>query len=435
MVRETVEVPIEETVEVEVEVQVTTAPPVMEPIELRIAWWGSESRTTRTIQVIKMFEEEYPYVTMVYEFASWDDHWTRLATQAAGGNLPDIMQHDYARLEEWVGNDLVMPVDAYVDSGVLDFSDVADANLDGGRIDGTLYAVNLGTNSMMFAAEVGAYQNAGVDLPPIDWTWSDLEDICVQIKQNSDIWGHAGISLAFDNLWYALYLSNGEWVYSDDNKSLGYPEEDDRLLVDQFKMILRLYEAGAVETQEEQDARVGATLENSPIALGQAAMQYMWSNQLVAMWAAAGERTFKCLFVPRVAGGQSANYVKPSMFWALTSQAKHPNEGAMFIDYFTNSVAANYVLFAERGVPIAAHVREALLPRLTASQAEMFDFLAQVEQNSIPIPPPDPVAAADLRNNIYFPQVHDPILYGQITPEEGVALLRELGNEVLGASG
>ena len=77
-----------------------------EPIELRIAWWGSQNRHDRTIEVIEMFEEMHPNIDVVYEFSGWDDHWTKMATQAAGGNLPDIMQQDYARFEEWVDREL-----------------------------------------------------------------------------------------------------------------------------------------------------------------------------------------------------------------------------------------------------------------------------------------------------------------------------------------
>ena len=69
-----------------------------EPVELRIAWWGSQDRHDRTIAAIELYEEENPNVTIVYEFSGWDDHWTKMSTQAAGNNLPDIMQQDYSRI-------------------------------------------------------------------------------------------------------------------------------------------------------------------------------------------------------------------------------------------------------------------------------------------------------------------------------------------------
>jgi multiple sugar transport system substrate-binding protein len=425
---------VEKEVEVEKVVEVTPVPEVKEPVELRIAWWGSENRHTRTIAVIKLFEQMYPHIKITHEFAVWNDHWTRLATQAAGGNLPDIMQHDYARLEEWVNNDLLMPLDDYVDSGILDFSNVADATLDGGRIDGKLYGVSLGTNSLGFAVDLDAFEKAGVELPPADWTWADFEAICLELYDNL---GTPCMSapIAHDHDWKSIYLSSGEWVFAEDGKALGYT--DDQPMINHLNMILRLQEAGAIETQEEYDAQGGQqrTVEQDPLVSGKTAMMLLWSNQLVAMQNAAGpDRHFKMLLIPRVEGGQSANYVKPSMFWSITRDAQHPEEAAMFIDFFTNSVAANEILLAERGVPISSEIQEALKPLLEPAAVESFDFLALVGENSIPVPPPDPAGWADVRNNVYYPEFVDPVLYGMISPEEGAATYRELANEILAAS-
>ena len=38
-----------------------------EPIELRVAWWGSQNRHDRTLEAIKLFEEMYPHITVLPE--------------------------------------------------------------------------------------------------------------------------------------------------------------------------------------------------------------------------------------------------------------------------------------------------------------------------------------------------------------------------------
>lgn len=400
-----------------------------EKIELRMAWWGGQSRHDKTIKVIEMFEQEHPDIDIIYEFSGWDDHWTKLATQAAGGNLPDIMQHDYARLSEWVANGLLMPLDEYVEAGGLDFSNVADANLDGGRIDGKLYGVNLGTNSMCFVLNVDLFKKAGVDLPPQQWTWADFEKICLELHEKLGMLAYAGNTLIHDHVWKALYLSNGDWVYSEDGKSLGYT--DDQILIDHLNMILRLQKAGATDTRANEAAYENVA-EQTPFNIQQAAMNFMWSNQAVGTHDDyCPECEFKLALVPRLAGGKSANYVKPSMFFSITRDAKHPKEAAMFIDYFTNSVEANKVLMADRGVPVSSVVQEGLKSVLTPIQIETFEFLGKVEGDSVPVPPPDPAAWADVRNNVFYPEFVDPVLYGQISPEDGVATFRELANETL----
>jgi len=441
IIRETVEVEklvektveVEKLVEVEKEVEVLVTPPGKEPIEMRIAWWGGDARATKTIAVIQMFQDMYPHITMLYEFLGWDDHWTKLATQAAGGNLPDIMQHDYERIRTWVSNDLLIPLDAFAEAGTLDFSNVADNSLAGGRVNGKLYGISLGTNSLDMDIAVDLFEEAGLELPAADWTWSDFEQTCYALKEKLGIWGYAGNSLFHDHMWKQVYMSKGQWVFADDGTSLGY--DDDQPAIDQLNMMLRMYEEDAIQTLEDASARQGETIEQSPMITKECAMGFGWSNGIVTTWNTAGaDRKFKMAPIPR-SGDLPAVYVKPSMFFSITRDVKYPEESAMFIDFFTNSVPANAILMADRGVPIASHVKEGMRGFLTAPQAEMFDYMAQVEQDSVPVPPPDVLGWADVRNNVFYPEFHDPVLYGMISPEEGATTFRAMANDILKKSG
>lgn len=399
-------------------------------IELRIAWWGSQNRHERTIKVIEMFMAEHPNITITYEPSGWNDHWTKMSTQAAGGNLPDIMQQDYARLEEWVEKGMLHPLDEFVESGVLDFSNVSEGNLAGGKIDGKLYAVNIGTNSESWVLDVDAFEKAGIPLPPQDWTLEDFEKIALELHEKLGIWG-MGNGISNEQRWKSNLLSLGKWAYSDDGKALGY--DDDTQFIEYIKMIMRLQEAGAIPTRAEEVAEFeGQGVEAQPIVAQRAAMAYFWSNQIVAVWNAAGEgRNLIMVHPPRPKAGSAANYVKPGQFLSVTAHAKHPKEAAMFLDYFTNSVEANKVLLAERGVPISSVVAEGLTELLTPSQLQMFQYMARVEQDSSPLPPPDPINHAELINNVYWPEFMEPIRYGQLSVEDGIKRFRELAVEIL----
>ncbi len=400
-------------------------------VELRIDWWGSQRRHERTIKVIEMYMEEKPNVTVTHEFAGWTDYWTKLTTKAAGGNLPDVMQHDYARIAEWQSRGLVLSLDEYVKSGVLDFSNVAEGSLAGGRIGGKLYAVNLGTNSQVFLMDVDAFKKAGIALPRQNWTWEEFEQIVLDLHDKLGIWG-MGNGLSDNQMWKSLYLSNGhQWSYSDDGKSLGYT--DDSLLVEYFKMIMRLQEADAIPTRAEEVADFdGKGVEAEAIVDKRAVIDYHWSNQIVAVWGAAGEeRNLKANHLPRLKGGEPSNYPKPSMFWSVTSHSKNPEEAAKFIDYFTNSVDANKVLLGERGIPISSVVRDSLKPLLSKGALEGLEYMGRIEKDSSPIKPPDPPGHANIVNNIWHPEVVDPMRYGKITPEEAVKILRDRASAIL----
>ncbi len=399
-------------------------------IELRFAWWGSQDRHERTIKVIEMFQKEHPNIKIVYEPSNWDDHWTKMSTQAAGANLPDIMQQDYARIEEWVARGFLYPLDDFINEGVLNLSNVADNVLAGGRIDGKLYAVNIGSNSLCLMLDVDAFKKAGLELPKQNWTWAEFEKTLLTLHEKLGILAMGG-QLTSEQNWKSLYLSLGQWAYAKDGKSLGYT--DDQPFIDYLKMALRLQEAGAIPTMAEEIEMFKQGIEAEPMVKGQAAIQYVWSNQITAVWKAAGaERNFTLIHLPRVtADGASSNYVKPGQFLSVTAHSKHPKEAAMFLDFFTNSVDANKVLLAERGVPISSVVAKELEPLLTPAQKEMFAYMERVAGDSSPLPPPDPKLHAEFINSVYFPEVVQPIRFGKLTPEDGVKLLRERAEEML----
>jgi multiple sugar transport system substrate-binding protein len=402
------------------------------PVELRVAWWGSQDRHNRTIKAIELFQKKYPNVKVTYEFAGWGDYWTKMTTQAAGRNLPDVMQQDYAYITEWSSRGLLAPLDDYVKAGTIDTRDVADAAIRGGVVNGKLVGVNLGSNSQCWLLDVDAFKKAGVELPPLNWTWADFEKTAQALHSKLGIWG-MGTQAADNQIWGALYLSAGQWRYTADGTKIGY--ESDKPLVDHFNMLLRLQKAGALIPRADEMASHNqeTSVELTPLVSKKAAMAYFWSNQVVAVWKAAGgdERNLVLHPLPRVSGGKSANFMKPSQFFSVTSQAKHPKEAAMFIDFVTNSVEANEVLLAERGVPISSKVQKALVPKLGRSQAEMFAYLDRISKDVQPIPPPDPPGHTDIVKNVYNPQVLDPVLYGRLEPEKGAALLRQEANAIL----
>jgi multiple sugar transport system substrate-binding protein len=412
-------------------VPATTAPEptaAPEPVELHMTWWGSQTRHDRTIAVIEMFMKEHPNIKVTYEFSGFGDYWPLLSTKAAAGELPDVIQQDYAYFTQYVSDGLLVPLDPFVADGTIDMSNVDPALNTGGMVDGKLYAVNLGTNSQSVAIDLELFEKAGVPLPKPDWTWKDFEDIALQIHDKLGIYGAAPGHVNDFQTWNTLYLSLGQGLYSDDGKALGFT--DDEPLIDYFNMRLRLQEAGATVSREDEVANQ-YTLEKNPFVEGQAAMVTLHTNQLTALWTAAGEaRKIKLFPMPRAVGAtQPASFFKPSQFFSLTSHSKHPKEAAMLIDFFTNSVEANEILLAERGIPISSAVQEGILAKLPASQVEVVNFLKTLETS--PIRPPDPAKHNELVTNVYGPQVVDAILYGQITPEEGVALLRKEATTIL----
>jgi multiple sugar transport system substrate-binding protein len=333
-------------------------------------------------------------------------------------------------ISEWQARGLIYPLDEFVNDGTFDFSNVAQANLDGGVIDGQLWAINLGTNSLGIAVDTDAFAAAGMDLPADDWTWDDFETICQEYTEKTGKWC-INQNITDSQTVKSLYLGYDQWMYSDDGKSLGY--DDDQPFIDLMNRFLWLQDGGMMMPREEAVALGDQGVEVNELVTDEAAMGYFWSNQLVAVQSAAGEdRNFRFIHLPRPADGCcSSNYVKPSMFFSVTADSQNPKEAAAFINWWTNSKEANEILFAERGVPVSTEVQDHLKPMLDKAQLEMFEAMARIAADASPIRPPDPPGHADIRNNVYDPELRDPVLYGLISAEEGVAVFREMASEIL----
>jgi multiple sugar transport system substrate-binding protein len=403
-------------------------------VELKIAWWGSQVRHEATIKVIEMYQKLNPNVSISYEFAGFDDFWTKMTTMAAGGQLPDIMQQDYSRITEWQSRGLLEPLDSYMASKAIDLSDVAKPILDSGRIDGKLYAVSLGSNSYSMMLDVDAFKKAGIPLPAQDWTWDDFEKIALQLHEKLGIYGIGGGFEVDELAWKSVYLSDGQYLYTPDGKSFAY--KDDSLLVNNLKMLQRLIKAGAAPSYQEYLATWGGTTGNiqmDAIVTGKSCIEAVWSNQVVAVATAAGPgRNFAVVHLPRLKhGGQAGNFLKPSQFFSVTSQSKNKVEAAKFIDFFTNNVDANLILNAERGVPVAAKVRDALKKTATPANRAVFEYLDRVAKDAAPTPPPEPARHAEIRANVYVPLIREQVFYGVLTAEEAAKRLRAQGMEIL----
>ena len=420
------------------DVPVGDVPPAR--VELRIAWWGGADRFTRTGQAIELFQKKHPHIRFVFgpPTPNASEYWTAMDEAALAGTLPDVMQHDHKYIAAWASKGHLTPLDDLVKDGDLRLGDVAPALVDGGRIGGKLVGVSLGSNTQCFVVDTAALARAEIPVPPATWTWDDFEQIATTLKARAApplVWAH-GKSLTTDAIWKGVYLSAGTWVFNVANDGLAYT--DDAPLVEHLARALRLQQAGAILPRAVEKMRFTMTDPSTyPIVTGESAMEFLsGSNLIVAMSRAAGPtRMLKLMPIPRRKGGLSAIYIKPSQFFAIPSTSRHKKEAALFIDFFTNDVAANEILKGERGVPVAsavlAAVKAKLNPATEKAEIEHFEFIARMAGDARPLPAADPLNYGDL-TRLYEKTVSDAVLLdGTVTPEAAAPAFRTQANTLL----
>ena len=115
---------------------------------LRCFWWGNPDRDKRTRALLEAYAKKTG-MSIAAESLGWGDYWTKLGTQVAGGNAPDLIQMDYRYLFEYARRDTLLPLDA-----LLPLPDFSPGDRNGGKVDGKLYGVNLGSNSKAMVYDV-----------------------------------------------------------------------------------------------------------------------------------------------------------------------------------------------------------------------------------------------------------------------------------------
>ena len=68
---------------------------------LTMTWWGGQQRHEQTQQLFDEYSKENPGLTIKGTPSNWDGYFEKLATQAASGSMPDIVQMDYLYIKTY----------------------------------------------------------------------------------------------------------------------------------------------------------------------------------------------------------------------------------------------------------------------------------------------------------------------------------------------
>ncbi|ENH96789.1 extracellular solute-binding protein [Gracilibacillus halophilus YIM-C55.5] len=387
---------------------------------LRIAWWGSQPRHDYTLEVIDMYEEQSG-ITIEPEYASWEDYWQKLAPQAAANELPDIIAMDLSYLSQYAENNQLADLTPYLENQI-DVSKISEDIISGGEVGDGLYGFNLGVNAVGFHYNPEMLTEIGIDAEQLqDWTWEDYQEIS---QQAVDAGYYFDNGLQADVFFNYYLRTQGKRLYAEDGNGLGY--EDDQLFVDFFTIVKEQVETEATPTPDFMAQLAGP--EDDPVVKGEGVGIFQWSNQFVGLEDISGlEFDMAPMPGPNVADGL---FLKPSMFFSISENSEAKEEAAKFISYFVNDIEANKLILGDRGVPVNSDVKEALKSEVSASQAEVFEYIEWVENNSTPMGAADPAGAGEIIAELE--NLSEQISYGEITPEEAAQHFRTQAESMLG---
>ena len=402
------------------------SPAMAEDLRMRLLFWGGQARADRTYGVTDLFTKANPGVTFDGEFLAFSDYWPKLATQTAGGNSPDVVQMDYRYIVEYANRNAIAPMDDFVGKELnLDGFD-AD-QLEGGKVNGKLYGISLGANSVAIMVNETAFQEAGLEVPNRDFTYGDLPALAEQWNSKNKrpgmkLWmDYSGGEPGLDN-WLR---QRGKPLYTADGK-VGFTADD---ITEWFQMWADLRAADCLVSPDDQALDATDAIENTMITLGKSPITYANSNQLIAFQAVNKDKLGMINYPRAKPGSGGGHYRKPSMFFSLGGDSKQLSEGAKFIDFFINDTEAGKILGVERGIPCAPAVREAITPTLNEQEKIALNFVSNLGDLLGPLPPSPPAAAGEV--GVAFKTKSQEVAFGQQSPQDAGPAFFKQATEIL----
>jgi len=391
------------------------------PAEIRMGWWGNDDRAARTLQVIALFEAAYPDIKVIGEpNGGAGDHFQILDTQLAANNAPDIIQFggnwpDYKQylepLNSYLGQQLQIDTPATFDQAA--FTPATDA-------DGNLYAISLGTNTLILAYNKTMIEAAGVALPKDNMTWDEMIAYGKELKAALP----EGVAPFVDNSTnQANYLSyfytqqgTDLWTLDDGGKSYATVESAQKWL----QMWADMRAEGLIPDADTTAAYGETGTDNSALVAGKAAIGLIWSNQLAGYQAAMTDQ-LGATTLP--VGGEPSYIIQMSQYLAINKASENKEAAALFVNFFVTTPSAGAVLQTNRGVPSSPVVRQATGVGASKTDAEVYRIYDAVADRTIPQGP-------NLPNDQEFVNelrlIGQAVGYGQSTVDQGAEDLQAL---------
>lgn len=390
--------------------------------ELRMAWWGGESRHVATQKAIAACGEKYGH-TVKGEFTGFDGYLEKLTTQMAGKTEADIIQVNWPWLPLFSKNG-----DGFADLRKLkaiDLSNWSEADLAAGSMNGVLQGLSVSTTGRVFFFNATTFEKAGVAIPK---SWDEFFTATATIKEKlgKDYYTFNAVKETAQLLTtLAVVQRTGkDLVDPATNRVAWTPEE----LAEGISFLGKLVETGAIRSQKEEAADGNVNLFEKPAwADGKIAGSYEWDSTYskYADPLKDGQLLKPVAMLKLPDAVTEGVYRKPSMVFSISKNSKDPEAAAQIVNCLLNEPEGIDALGTSRGLPAS----KAGAARLgNKGEAEVRAANAIVVAASGPAVSPfnehPEVRAA-------FIDTLEEYAYGQLKADEAAAQIIDTVNEVL----
>ncbi|WP_433127050.1 ABC transporter substrate-binding protein [Micromonospora sp. CA-240977] len=360
------------------------------PVELSVFWWGGTRRAELTEKVLRLYSDRNPRVTFRVTWQGADGYYERLATQAAGGNVPDLIQIDDSVLTEYAQRQIILDLTDRVSDQRLDLRGLPEGLIRYGTVEGRTMAVAAGQTHAAVVFNRDLLRELRVPEPRGGMSWADYISWAQQVTDASDgqVAGTMDASSDQRALWLWLRSQGGEFYRGN---QLGFGADE---LIAWFELWQRARSGRATPGAALVEQADGRDMARQPVVTGLTAASFAWSHQLPELQ----RLTQAELGVVGLPGPPGAQWARASMSWAAFRGTRHPDTVADVINFLTTNGEAGTVLGHERGLNASLAVRRYTEGSITdPAERRAAAFGAAIADQLGPAPAPPPKGHARVR--------------------------------------
>lgn len=337
--------------------------------EMRMSWWGGDSRHAATQEALKVCGDKYGH-TIKPEFTGWSGHFEKLTTQIAGGTEADIMQVNWPWLSIYSADGSGL-ADLNELSDIIDLSSWDAAQINAGSMNGKLNGLPISTTGRLFVFNKTTYDKAGLALPT---TWDELVAAgpVFQEKLGEDFFPFEGAKLDAA-LLITIYgtQKTGKALIDPETNEINWTKEE---LTDAVQFYQTMVDNHVIPAWKDVAAAGNIRLHENPLwADGHIAGTYQWDSTYFKITGPLNEGQEVVYSGLLSQDGQATPgiYRKASMVFAISENSPNKEAAAQIVNCMLNEEEGVAVMGTARGVPASSAAREQLLGADAIAQVQI----------------------------------------------------------------
>lgn len=152
------------------------------------SFMGGGDYTDELETLIAAFEKENPNIKINYTTAPFDSYFTKLQTDFAAGNPPDVFELNYENFVTFASRDTLLPLTDMLQEDTASL--FYPAALQAFSYKGTQYGLPMTFSTVVLFYNKDLFDAAGVDYPTADWTWDNVIEAGKKLTNaEKQVWG------------------------------------------------------------------------------------------------------------------------------------------------------------------------------------------------------------------------------------------------------